>query len=829
MVRNQSRSLDLEGVSNLSITDHLPADLIRSMWLVQSLNIQVSKKQHELSELLCLSSIFDKLIPGTVKSDAKEAPGVLLDSTNKAKVIRERELIRKNIVHLKTEITRLFRESQKEVQTIIDVLTTSKEFLSTSTYYLIENLFRTSTLTLSEIQALAPAEASQYNKDAVFPSISQIKKMYAGINIRRFETNKNKRDLKQRPNNDNILNFYGNGSENIRKLIDNLTLEVSVCTFENQKKLYEAYQRVFLIMIKNRLFDKENFKNSFQRPKLKLIFKSANQASHENLSASNLVSPLSSVLKQRAAENQALLMSSRNPSTTPTTLRIRLTFKAYSEEPTPDISSPLTPFLSPSDSALDIDNAALSEKNSLLQQSLISVEHMTKETSTKRKINKQDGIRRIKDKLKINGDKTAKKQKEEKIANTNEDEELYCVCRQPSFGKMIACDNENCKYGWFHYRCIGLKSTFKPPKSKPWYCQFCSPLFAVPDTKHNKSNSNGSQFKVHQALVPTKADEIGFQEVDINDIIKKAKKSQVKEHKPLPDNNSPSRRTRSHDPKPEAVSGITQVVNNNLIAGRLRLRTVPTDNSLIKHDVPVKNVISSIKNKDSGKTRKTSKNIVGTVDNSLDALHSTSAVVKPQPISRRLRSSNVDDTESQVHKPTTEVPKAQKLEKKNSDLKIQKPQRENRKVNSAGKMAEKTSISLNRPTDSRFDGISTINTQRRSARIHANEIKKLELIGTLSKLPNQDNSTKKPNGASSPREAFMVDPLKSNTPKIKKNGLSELSKEINSILKISSKKKPSTHINKSKINKKNKQIIQKVSKPSYGFNLRKRNLRSTSR
>lgn len=52
---------------------------------------------------------------------------------------------------------------------------------------------------------------------------------------------------------------------------------------------------------------------------------------------------------------------------------------------------------------------------------------------------------------------------------SNEDDELYCFCRQVSYGEMIACDNQNCRYEWFHYGCVGLT---EPPKGI-WYCPDC--------------------------------------------------------------------------------------------------------------------------------------------------------------------------------------------------------------------------------------------------------------------------------------------------------------------------------------------------------------------
>ena len=49
-------------------------------------------------------------------------------------------------------------------------------------------------------------------------------------------------------------------------------------------------------------------------------------------------------------------------------------------------------------------------------------------------------------------------------------EEVYCICRRPSFGKMIPCHGNNCSGKWFHYSCVGIK---KIPK-KAWLCSKCS-------------------------------------------------------------------------------------------------------------------------------------------------------------------------------------------------------------------------------------------------------------------------------------------------------------------------------------------------------------------
>jgi len=50
-----------------------------------------------------------------------------------------------------------------------------------------------------------------------------------------------------------------------------------------------------------------------------------------------------------------------------------------------------------------------------------------------------------------------------------EDKSLYCFCQKLSYGEMIACDNPDCNYQWFHLPCVNLK----PPLPDNWYCSEC--------------------------------------------------------------------------------------------------------------------------------------------------------------------------------------------------------------------------------------------------------------------------------------------------------------------------------------------------------------------
>ena len=51
----------------------------------------------------------------------------------------------------------------------------------------------------------------------------------------------------------------------------------------------------------------------------------------------------------------------------------------------------------------------------------------------------------------------------------NEDTRVYCTCRTVSHGDMVACDNDNCPYEWFHWKCVGL--TREPVGT--WFCDEC--------------------------------------------------------------------------------------------------------------------------------------------------------------------------------------------------------------------------------------------------------------------------------------------------------------------------------------------------------------------
>lgn len=62
-----------------------------------------------------------------------------------------------------------------------------------------------------------------------------------------------------------------------------------------------------------------------------------------------------------------------------------------------------------------------------------------------------------------------------KQSSTSEpNRDTYCFCQQGETDMMVACDNQNCPYQWFHLSCLKLTKS-KLPKGK-WFCPDCSRL-----------------------------------------------------------------------------------------------------------------------------------------------------------------------------------------------------------------------------------------------------------------------------------------------------------------------------------------------------------------
>ena len=59
---------------------------------------------------------------------------------------------------------------------------------------------------------------------------------------------------------------------------------------------------------------------------------------------------------------------------------------------------------------------------------------------------------------------------EEMLDDGENDNRHYCTCNRVSFGDMVACDDNDCPYEWFHWECVGIT---KEPQGI-WICATCT-------------------------------------------------------------------------------------------------------------------------------------------------------------------------------------------------------------------------------------------------------------------------------------------------------------------------------------------------------------------
>uniref|UniRef100_A0AC35UAF0 Inhibitor of growth protein n=1 Tax=Rhabditophanes sp. KR3021 TaxID=114890 RepID=A0AC35UAF0_9BILA len=53
--------------------------------------------------------------------------------------------------------------------------------------------------------------------------------------------------------------------------------------------------------------------------------------------------------------------------------------------------------------------------------------------------------------------------------DNGEDKTPWCFCREKAYEEMIKCDSPTCRYQWFHYVCVNIKTQ---PENE-WYCPEC--------------------------------------------------------------------------------------------------------------------------------------------------------------------------------------------------------------------------------------------------------------------------------------------------------------------------------------------------------------------
>ena len=69
------------------------------------------------------------------------------------------------------------------------------------------------------------------------------------------------------------------------------------------------------------------------------------------------------------------------------------------------------------------------------------------------------------------------------------DRQLYCLCQRTEHGVMIACDNSDCPYEWFHLECLGM---MRAPEST-WYCSHCRRVAQLRDARKRSSDSGDAE------------------------------------------------------------------------------------------------------------------------------------------------------------------------------------------------------------------------------------------------------------------------------------------------------------------------------------------------
>ena len=123
----------------------------------------------------------------------------------------------------------------------------------------------------------------------------------------------------------------------------------------------------------------------------------------------------------------------------------------------------------------EIDNNINGQFNSLANSELLgnSLSDLNKRKDDMDSISTKGGNNLLG--IKKNRNKTNKRKKNnlseysEDVQNSQNEEKQkkYCNCNTISYGKMIECDNPNCKLQWFHLSCVGIKEGEEPVT---WYC-----------------------------------------------------------------------------------------------------------------------------------------------------------------------------------------------------------------------------------------------------------------------------------------------------------------------------------------------------------------------
>ena len=85
---------------------------------------------------------------------------------------------------------------------------------------------------------------------------------------------------------------------------------------------------------------------------------------------------------------------------------------------------------------------------------------------------------RTSESLSVQKSSGSKKRKKPAQEVNSQGETLWCHCRRPEFGKMVACDGKHCRHEWFHVGCVGYKDGDEQ-NTKKWLCKDCKQLLKL--------------------------------------------------------------------------------------------------------------------------------------------------------------------------------------------------------------------------------------------------------------------------------------------------------------------------------------------------------------
>lgn len=427
-----SQDEDLDLVSNLTITDHLPSDIVRSLWTIQSLNMKLQDKKKALHWKLNILKLMGKVVSESTAGAKTKDVGVQGLNLYRIKLFQK-------IKQINNQAEKLLDESILEATKLRLFLDHASKYLYgyncelvDSVIFLDRSPFQLKQFTDVLDKLSAPKISKLLLREFGFP---------ATVLVGSFDKVIKENQCFYHHSESPCLVFSGKEDE-FRDLIEDCSEKWNKISLKNDISYYNRSQRIFALLCQNEQYDKFNYLNGHTKPKVKLIIKNPrfNKLSHESSSESE----------------------------TPVTPRLKLTIKGSSANGAASPKFQLPTVASPKavvqeGLAPDVNNSNVSSRVRRANTVSQPVTQVVKPVA---------------------------------IAPTNavKEEEVYCVCRTGSTGKMIACDDRKCNYVWYHYKCLGLSSSFEPAKSEKWYCPECAVRHAAtPIPNVPVSQSNGAK------------------------------------------------------------------------------------------------------------------------------------------------------------------------------------------------------------------------------------------------------------------------------------------------------------------------------------------------